>query len=364
MRLHVTYPGSGPHEVELLGRVSIVGRDPSCDLVIHDVKCSRRHAVLETGPDGVTVRDSGSANGIYLNGERVERTILRPGDVLTLGEVQIQLLPEPVEATMMASPENMATISPGHMEGLKPAAAPAAAAPAPAPVVLSTPPPPPPPPAAVVVAAPPAFVAAPPDGQDRPPVPGGGSYSISGSTDSGKLRAEAVKGEMAAMEAQAKAAELAAAGPGTRPLTVTLLAVLWLASVLLYLGNAVFAGIKMGGIPGIAVAVICAFLALVSAVMALGLWMVKRWAWILQLVIAGLGVFTCSFTLASAVTFFYLLRPGVRSRFNTGTGGGDPKEGLFAGLLLATVLLGAIAAGGGMYMASMRMAAAPPFPQP
>src|SRR6185503_198000 len=115
VRLLVKYPGSQPHEVELLGRVSIVGRDPSCDLVVHDVKCSRRHAVLETGPDGVTVRDSGSANGIFVNGQRVERSVLRPSDVLTMGEVQIQLVPEATaqaDVTLM-TPSSSAGAAPG-----------------------------------------------------------------------------------------------------------------------------------------------------------------------------------------------------------------------------------------------------------
>src|SRR6185503_17778201 len=114
-----------------------VGRDPSCDLVVHDVKCSRRHAVLETGPDGVTVRDSGSANGVFVNGQRIERAVLRPGDVVSLGEVQITLLPEPggasAEATLMTPSTGAIPSAPPPVGAAPPLGAPAPWGPAPRP---------------------------------------------------------------------------------------------------------------------------------------------------------------------------------------------------------------------------------------
>ena len=62
-----------------------MGRDPSCDLVLNDLKCSRRHAVVEAGPDGLAIRDTGSANGIFVNGKKIERSALKAGDVVRLG---------------------------------------------------------------------------------------------------------------------------------------------------------------------------------------------------------------------------------------------------------------------------------------
>ena len=49
VKFRVQYPNASGHEVELEGTVAILGRDPSCDLVLNDVKCSRRHAVVEAG---------------------------------------------------------------------------------------------------------------------------------------------------------------------------------------------------------------------------------------------------------------------------------------------------------------------------
>jgi pSer/pThr/pTyr-binding forkhead associated (FHA) protein len=353
VRLHVKYPDSQPHEVELLGRVSIVGRDPSCDLVVHDVKCSRRHAVLETGPDGVTVRDSGSANGVFVNGQRIERAVLRSGDVISIGEVQITLLPEPggpsAEATLMTPATGGFPAAPPPPPPRLPATPPLpvpAAAPAPstspsfpAPPRAPAPPPPPPPP--------------PPPGR---PIPSGqgtalprGSYSLSGSTESGKVKVDQLARDLDAAAAEERAA-------GQRPLTVTVLSVLWMASVLLYLGSGI-AGLLGGNrMAGLVTALLCGLLALVSVAMALGLWMVKPWARITQIVIAALGVFTCAYTLPSAATIWYMLRPAVAARFRTGQGPGDPKEGLFTGIILGTVVLGALLGAGLWALMALGMA--------
>ena len=52
MRFQISYPGGTTHEVDLPGSLCIVGRDPGCDIVLNDSKCSRRHAVVEDTPEG------------------------------------------------------------------------------------------------------------------------------------------------------------------------------------------------------------------------------------------------------------------------------------------------------------------------
>jgi predicted component of type VI protein secretion system len=106
MRFEISYQGGTTHEVELPGHLCVVGRDPGCDIVLNDAKCSRRHAVIEETPEGVTVRDSGSANGIYVNGKKVESSPLRPGDTLRMGEVKLRLLPE-IGETVIVGPEGI-----------------------------------------------------------------------------------------------------------------------------------------------------------------------------------------------------------------------------------------------------------------
>jgi len=106
MRLEISYRGGTTHEVEVPGSVCVLGRDPGCDVVLNDTKCSRRHAVLEDGPEGLFVRDRGSANGVYVNGRRVDEARLRPGDTLRLGEVQLKLLAD-VGETVVVAPDDL-----------------------------------------------------------------------------------------------------------------------------------------------------------------------------------------------------------------------------------------------------------------
>src|SRR5437867_751155 len=107
VKFRVQYPNASGHEVELEGTVAILGRDPSCDLVLNDVKCSRRHAVVEAGPQGLAIRDTGSANGVFLNGKKVDRSALSEGDVFRLGDILLTVLPEDMPGTLVMGPEEL-----------------------------------------------------------------------------------------------------------------------------------------------------------------------------------------------------------------------------------------------------------------
>ena len=91
--------------MEFPGSVATVGRDPSSDLVLNDPKCSRRHAVIETSGDGITIRDSGSANGVFVNGKKTERSRIRDGDVIKVGDVVVTVLPEAASGTVVMQDE-------------------------------------------------------------------------------------------------------------------------------------------------------------------------------------------------------------------------------------------------------------------
>jgi pSer/pThr/pTyr-binding forkhead associated (FHA) protein len=66
----------------------IVGRAAEGGLQLLDEKVSREHCIIEpAGPTGHVLRDLGSRNGTWLNGQLLrETTRLRPGDHLSLGE--------------------------------------------------------------------------------------------------------------------------------------------------------------------------------------------------------------------------------------------------------------------------------------
>lgn len=58
----------------------LVGRDPSCDLAIDDKRISRRHASFLFKHQSLFVRDQQSANGTFVNDQRIDIAELKMGD--------------------------------------------------------------------------------------------------------------------------------------------------------------------------------------------------------------------------------------------------------------------------------------------
>jgi hypothetical protein len=79
-------PLSGP-EVVIDKDQFLVGREAGCDLVVNDSSVSRRHAVVERRPEGWLLLDQRSANGTFLDGQRVIQAFIRSGQELRLGNV-------------------------------------------------------------------------------------------------------------------------------------------------------------------------------------------------------------------------------------------------------------------------------------
>jgi hypothetical protein len=65
--------------------LTTAGRHPESTIFLDDVTVSRRHAEIESTPEGFVVRDVGSLNGTYLNRERIEQATLANGDELQIG---------------------------------------------------------------------------------------------------------------------------------------------------------------------------------------------------------------------------------------------------------------------------------------
>jgi len=68
-----------------------VGRSRDCDVVLEDAGVSRRHAEIRPGPQGWTLADLGSTNGVRVNGHELRGSVcaLRPGDRVELGSTEI-----------------------------------------------------------------------------------------------------------------------------------------------------------------------------------------------------------------------------------------------------------------------------------
>jgi len=75
-----------------IGRSPIViGRLPECGVVLGDTNVSRRHAQVALDAGEVVVTDLGSTNGTFVNGRRVTRATIRPGDELSIGTSRLRV---------------------------------------------------------------------------------------------------------------------------------------------------------------------------------------------------------------------------------------------------------------------------------
>jgi FHA domain-containing protein len=82
---------SGRELIALSGQRVTLGKAPTNAVSLeHDTTVSRLHAVLENFGQAWSVRDLGSRNGTYVNGEKiVAERILRSGDELRLGSSRL-----------------------------------------------------------------------------------------------------------------------------------------------------------------------------------------------------------------------------------------------------------------------------------
>jgi hypothetical protein len=272
MRLEISHKGGTTHEVELAGSVIVLGRDPGCDVVLNDPKCSRRHAVVEAGPEGVFVRDEGSANGIHVNGRRVEKANLAPGDTLKLGDVQVKLLAD-IGETVIVAPDDF---------DLRTAV-----------------------------------------GAPRPPDP---DLRLRPVTDPFPPRA----GRLAPSREPTEPRRVSAAPTGAlaRPATVSVLVGLWALFVPASVAACLLAAHRLGGgaVAWTLGALASVLLAGLGTAMAVGLRSLFPWARHLQIATAAIGLLACPFTLASATVLLYMTRPEVKTAFE-GSGGAPPRAG-------------------------------------
>ena len=72
-------------EIVMTAAKTVIGRDAECDVVIASPKVSRKHCRVELGKDGAALVDEGSGNGTFVNGEKVTRSKLKPGDKVSIG---------------------------------------------------------------------------------------------------------------------------------------------------------------------------------------------------------------------------------------------------------------------------------------
>ncbi len=66
-----------------------IGRDDNCAVFIDDSKVSRQHAEVQHRGEAFMLKDLGSTNGTWVNGQQIEQHILQDGEVIRIGPAQI-----------------------------------------------------------------------------------------------------------------------------------------------------------------------------------------------------------------------------------------------------------------------------------
>ena len=88
--LLVSTRGSRPVQFDLGGPVIGVGRASDNDVIVDDPMVSRHHCQLKLEHGAYSFTDLGSRNGSTVNGQQVSTVALGPGDVIRVGDTEIE----------------------------------------------------------------------------------------------------------------------------------------------------------------------------------------------------------------------------------------------------------------------------------
>src|SRR4051794_414234 len=103
--------------------INSLGRHPNNSIQLLDKIVSKEHCILEQRDGGFILRDLGSLNGTYVNGERVRGEMpLRHGDEIALGSTRARYDDGHGPAIDFNAPPPFAHGGPGPMGGVGPGA--------------------------------------------------------------------------------------------------------------------------------------------------------------------------------------------------------------------------------------------------
>ena len=105
-------PADDGPTIELTKELTLLGRDPACDIRLDHASVSKLHCVLVVTDGLILVRDLGSTNGTRVNGTRVRRAALLPNDWLMVAALRYRVTfgtsagdaPDPPGPTELAEP--------------------------------------------------------------------------------------------------------------------------------------------------------------------------------------------------------------------------------------------------------------------
>jgi adenylate cyclase len=94
-------PTNGDPAIPLVKPRILIGRQPDCDIRLPFPNVSSRHAEMRFHKGWWVIVDRRSSNGTKVNGDKIERKRLRPGDEVTFARkysFRIEYVPEAKEA--------------------------------------------------------------------------------------------------------------------------------------------------------------------------------------------------------------------------------------------------------------------------
>src|SRR6476646_1195184 len=107
---------------ELKADKTTIGRVEDNTFQIAEPSVSSHHCEVEMRGSDVLVKDLNSTNGTFINGEKVTESVLKPGQTLRLGQVEIRLETEGMPAP---APSAASAPAPAPASAPAPATAPA-----------------------------------------------------------------------------------------------------------------------------------------------------------------------------------------------------------------------------------------------
>lgn len=88
----------------------VAGRHPNAEIFLDDVTVSRRHAEFRRHGRRFSIRDLGSLNGTYYNGERIDQAELINGGEVQVGKFRLTFYSSPLDT--VANPLDTASLPP------------------------------------------------------------------------------------------------------------------------------------------------------------------------------------------------------------------------------------------------------------
>ena len=89
-RLTIILPDQRPQIFDLKAEYTHVGRASENEIALPDASISNRHCMFIQSGSDIFLRDLNSSNGTSVNGESITEVLLRPGDLIRVGLVQMK----------------------------------------------------------------------------------------------------------------------------------------------------------------------------------------------------------------------------------------------------------------------------------